>query len=344
MNCTDADSDPVLSYSTDDNFFYITPSGEVSLKRPLDYENQKQHQIRITVSDRGRPSVRSTVTHVVVEVLNVNDEAPFFSSRQLDLFFVEGRIDLLERLHALPQEPAPHNKTVYVLLQLQDWRMFDVDPKTGDLFVVQSLDHEVSSTYNITVRAQNQDRPALYSEQHVTVHVTDINDNAPICMTSDNMTISRDLQHHDIITTIYVRDADMSSQHRFSLDSKSEAWSYIDPLTGILRVTSSEHIRSSETLNVNVTITDDNHTIVCSIQMYPVTSQSVKSLDASKQNSILVVVIISCSSLLLIITLLAAILLVRRSQKLLASQRVPGGLDVSYKQARPDQVSVLRKK
>ena len=80
-NCTDIDSDSLLSYhisqGNDKGKFNVSSSGEVRLNKPLNIEDESLFSLLLTVSDSGSP-VKDTNISVTVSVLPVNEHAPVF--------------------------------------------------------------------------------------------------------------------------------------------------------------------------------------------------------------------------------------------------------------------------
>lgn len=51
--------------------------GEIYAKKPLDAETQNEYHIDVIAQDNGSPSL-STTCQIVVQVLDINDNAPYF--------------------------------------------------------------------------------------------------------------------------------------------------------------------------------------------------------------------------------------------------------------------------
>ncbi|KAB1281725.1 Protocadherin gamma-A10 [Camelus dromedarius] len=58
--------------------------------------------------------------------------------------------------------------------------LFSVDAESGDLLVKDRLDHrEQTAEYNVTITATDKGKPSLSSSATITLHISDVNDNAP---------------------------------------------------------------------------------------------------------------------------------------------------------------------
>lgn len=74
---------------TASNLFSIDPkSGHITLSRHLDYETAQRHALIITASDSGEPSLSANLT-VLVEVQDVNDNAPVFERNEYSIKILE---------------------------------------------------------------------------------------------------------------------------------------------------------------------------------------------------------------------------------------------------------------
>ena len=80
-NCTDIDSDSLLSYhisqGNSKGKFNVSSSGEVRLTKSLNIEDESLFNLLLTVTDSGSP-VKSTIISLTVSVLPVNEHAPMF--------------------------------------------------------------------------------------------------------------------------------------------------------------------------------------------------------------------------------------------------------------------------
>ncbi|GIY91588.1 cadherin-related tumor suppressor [Caerostris extrusa] len=69
----------VASGNFKETFRIDGPSGSLYLARPLDYEDKNNYILNVSASDGGTPKLTTTIK-VVIKILDVNDNAPRFSS------------------------------------------------------------------------------------------------------------------------------------------------------------------------------------------------------------------------------------------------------------------------
>ncbi|XP_062943727.1 protocadherin gamma-A3 [Cynocephalus volans] len=153
-------------------------TGDISILKSLDYEDTMFYEIKIEAQDG--PGLLSRAK-VLVTVLDVNDNAPEVTITSLTGSVPEeataGREIALINVH--DRDSGQNGQvTVFVLGNLP----FNLEKSIDQyyrLVTARSLDHEQMSEYNISLRATDGGSPPLSTETHITLHVSDINDNPP---------------------------------------------------------------------------------------------------------------------------------------------------------------------
>ncbi|KFO19359.1 Protocadherin gamma-A3 [Fukomys damarensis] len=153
-------------------------TGDIAILKSLDYEDSMFYEIKIEAQDG--PGLLSRAK-ILVTVLDVNDNAPEITVTSLTGSVPEedtaGREIALINVH--DRDSGQNGQvTVFVLGNLP----FNLEKSIDQyyrLVTAESLDREQVSEYNITLRATDGGNPPLSTETHITLHVTDINDNSP---------------------------------------------------------------------------------------------------------------------------------------------------------------------
>ena len=192
-------------------------TGTLILQKSLDYEKDKSVSVKVTVMDRGSPSLNDTVT-LKVHVTDVNDNAPRFPSTAIVRQIQEG-IAVNTRvvtMDALDDDTGDNGKVEYSLAGYEagSAEKFSIDPNTGVISTVGDIDREEIDTYRFTVVATDQAVPAssrLSAEKVITIIVEDINDNAPEFVSVPTGSITPATQLGDVIMTIQAIDRDSNS-------------------------------------------------------------------------------------------------------------------------------------
>ena len=178
----------------------------------LDREDVPSYDFIVVATDRGAPVLSSNVS-VYVRVLDQNDNAPRFSEPSYFISLPESFPTTTSLVTVMAtDDDLGSNAEVRVSLVLTDASsMFTLDPLSGELFLTESLDAEVSSFYVLTVQAQDAGLPQQTSISDIQIAVMDVNDN-PIELVSENRAVSyvEEAPAIFIAPGITVQDADIS--------------------------------------------------------------------------------------------------------------------------------------
>ncbi|KAH8260153.1 hypothetical protein KR026_003918, partial [Drosophila bipectinata] len=176
--------------------FSIDPkTGMIRTRVVLDHEERSIYRLGVAATDGGSPP-RETVRILRVEVLDLNDNRPTFTSSSLVfrvredavVGHVVGSISPSERPVELLQnalEPFSEElRITYTLTPLTKDLIegaFDIDRHTGNLVVSKLLDREIQSEFKLEIRALDTTASNNPQSSAITVkiEVADVNDNAP---------------------------------------------------------------------------------------------------------------------------------------------------------------------
>nr|XP_048682562.1 cadherin EGF LAG seven-pass G-type receptor 2 isoform X1 [Caretta caretta] len=165
--------------------FEIDPrSGVIRTKGLVDRESVESYQLLVEASDQGRdPGPRSSTATVHIAVEDDNDNAPQFSEKR---YMAQVPEDVATNSHVLRVTATDRDKgssalVHYSIMSGNTRGQFHLDAQTGSIDVVSQLDYELSKEYTLRIRAQDGGRPPLSNISGlVTIQVLDVNDNAPI--------------------------------------------------------------------------------------------------------------------------------------------------------------------
>ncbi|TGZ74198.1 hypothetical protein CRM22_001067 [Opisthorchis felineus] len=188
----------------------------LELDSELDRETVSQYHILLVAEDGGGLQGR---LHITVDVIDVNEFAPVFvesfplpnkimKSGDQEVYHKHYKVpeslpvgSEIGRLQATDDDKSPENIITYRLgpgtPQSKITKTFHLHPTTGSLTLLQSLDHETTRSYRLTVIAQDgttadvaTSKQLKEQQSHlagrlsataiVEISVTDVNDNAPI--------------------------------------------------------------------------------------------------------------------------------------------------------------------
>ncbi|ESO93381.1 hypothetical protein LOTGIDRAFT_161953 [Lottia gigantea] len=176
VNAKDNDLNPQLSYSVEpqSDYFNITGStGLISLARKLDRENISSFNFEVIVSD-GK---FTNSTKVVIKILDVNDMVPVFDHLVYNKSVFENisTNSVILTVQATDQDISDRGSLAYKLNS--NVSEFKINARTGEIQVVDDLDRETTSEYNISIVAI--DNAGHNATTEVYIDVLDVNDNSP---------------------------------------------------------------------------------------------------------------------------------------------------------------------
>ncbi|KAF6082407.1 hypothetical protein HJG60_014644 [Phyllostomus discolor] len=153
-------------------------TGDLTILGDLDYEDSGFYDIDIEAHDG--PGLRAR-SKVLVTVLDVNDNAPEVMVTSLTGSIQEtsspGTVIALFNVH-----DSDSGENGLVTCSIPNNLPFTLEKAYGNyyrLLTHRTLDREEVSEYNITVTATDHGTPQLSTETHISLKLTDINDNPP---------------------------------------------------------------------------------------------------------------------------------------------------------------------
>ncbi|KAK0145976.1 Cadherin EGF LAG seven-pass G-type receptor 1 [Merluccius polli] len=171
----------IVSGNVKGQFHIHAPTGAIDVVSPLDYEAMREYRLRIKAQDGGRPPLMNSTGLVVVQVLDVNDNAPMFVSTPFQATVLENVAagHSVIRIQAIDADSDENARLEYRLTDVTPGFPFAIDNDTGWVTVVTPLDREAAEFYTFGVEAADCGLPAMSSSASVAVMVLDVNDNTP---------------------------------------------------------------------------------------------------------------------------------------------------------------------
>ncbi|RWS16902.1 protocadherin Fat 4-like protein, partial [Dinothrombium tinctorium] len=167
------------------NLFNITHDGEIYTRKGLDREKRSQYVFTVMLEEK-RPSTKITVSEVIIDVLDVNDETPTF--RQSYVGTIKENSPPGTQVTIGPpgvqatDNDAFNNSIIHYFLRGEGSERFTILDSGSVLFTPtdpsQVLDREQKEKYELTVTAI--DNGNLSSTTSLVINIEDENDNAPV--------------------------------------------------------------------------------------------------------------------------------------------------------------------
>uniref|UniRef100_A0A671LFV9 FAT atypical cadherin 1b n=1 Tax=Sinocyclocheilus anshuiensis TaxID=1608454 RepID=A0A671LFV9_9TELE len=239
VSATDADiqSNAEITYQLSGLFSVEESSGIISLERSLDRQTKATHVLRVRATDHGSPHRLSSLSSVVVTVLDANDHPLAFEHREYVSTLPE---DVTIGTKLLNVFAASRDRTTYSITSGNEQGAFRIDSQTGDIFVMEPLDYEVSPQHYLTVKATARGKESLSDIATVTVHLLDINDNSPVFSQKIySAVVSEDTKLDSTVLMVLANDFDgpLNNRIRYSIENNNQTCPFImDAVSGELRL------------------------------------------------------------------------------------------------------------
>ncbi|XP_029917495.1 protocadherin beta-16-like [Myripristis murdjan] len=166
-----------------DNFALGVESNSVELvlDKELDREKLQDINLILTALDGGSPQRSGTVL-IHVTVLDANDNIPVFSEAIYKASLPENSpLDtVVVTVSATDADEGVNGAVTYDFGHISEdvKTTFIIDHKTGDIKLIDAVDFETASSFELRVKAK--DGLGLTSYAKVNIEITDVNDNPPV--------------------------------------------------------------------------------------------------------------------------------------------------------------------
>ncbi|XP_030251889.1 protocadherin alpha-8-like isoform X22 [Sparus aurata] len=183
------------------------------VQKSLDREAAGSHSLVLTALDGGKPP-KSGEMNIKVNVLDINDNAPFFSKEVYSVTLDENAPvgTTVLQVNATDLDEGPNGEVAYSFTNSINQRLlklFDISPSTGEIIVKGLIDYEHKDKYEIEIQASDKGLAPLATEKSVIIKIVDVNDNAPeIEVTSFSSSIPEDSRPGTTVALISVNDLD----------------------------------------------------------------------------------------------------------------------------------------
>ncbi|XP_029795681.1 protocadherin-16-like [Suricata suricatta] len=190
-----------LSLEGGDGAFALRSGGSpgvffLCVEGPLDRESRDLYDLRLVATDAGSPPL-STEETLLLRVADLNDQPPRFSREHYLASVSEaaapGTAVVWVSASDADQAGTDHARLRYTLVHLpvrcnpegvwpaaECGPSFTIDPESGVISTIRSLDREVQEAVELRVVAQDLGEPPLSATCLVSITVDDVNDNEPV--------------------------------------------------------------------------------------------------------------------------------------------------------------------
>ena len=267
---TDADSgsNGAIQYSINEGmavpFIINTTSGEITVAQGLDFDTGAQdYNFTVTAQDLGQPA-RSSTAHVLVNLVDVNDNTPQFDLAEYEVIIPESTVAGSSILQVtVTDDDSGSNGEVD--LTLDDDSVFEI-VSNGTLRLKQELDYDTLTDTNITLSLTAKDRgpTPLSAVVTILVSVEDVNDNSPVFSSSQYTAQFReDAPIGYVVERLSAMDNDTNDQLTFTLLSAGPF--ALNRSTGVLTVASALDYEQQQSYRLTASVSDGLHSSTASV-------------------------------------------------------------------------------
>uniref|UniRef100_A0A673USA3 Cadherin domain-containing protein n=1 Tax=Suricata suricatta TaxID=37032 RepID=A0A673USA3_SURSU len=152
-------------------------TGEIRLRKALDFEEFQSYHVDIEATDGGGLSGKCSL---VIKVLDINDNTPELTMSSLISPIPENLPDIIVAVFSVSDADSGQNQQI--VCSVDDNLPFLLKPSVENFYTLVTegaLDRESQAEYNITITVTDLGTPRLKTQHNITVTVSDVNDNAP---------------------------------------------------------------------------------------------------------------------------------------------------------------------
>uniref|UniRef100_A0ACB8FH05 Uncharacterized protein n=1 Tax=Sphaerodactylus townsendi TaxID=933632 RepID=A0ACB8FH05_9SAUR len=213
-------------------------SGELSLRGSLDREAQAAYLLVVQATDQARnvSQRRSAALTAHIFVMDENDNVPeFLSPASAAVPEDQPTGFLVLQVLARDGDLGENGRVSYTLRAGNSDGRFHLNPTTGALSIVRSLDREEVSQHNLTVVATDHGSPRRSATQLLTVRVLDVNDETPTFQRNHyEASVAENLPPGTPVLQLLATDHDLETSGQVSYGGISGDDFSIDPSTGLI--------------------------------------------------------------------------------------------------------------
>ena len=188
----------------------ITTDGQLIIQHSLDYEQQELYRVDVMVTDMGMPSLNSSAV-VLVNVLNIDDECPLFSSlvyaKEIPFPNLSSPPPIGVVLTVTAFDPDKLTAVTYTIISGNDAGFFTIDVNSGDISLVDNSGSiRGQNLLNVTASDLNCHNTSSIS---VVINIGITNNHQPILNTATCVgTLVENSPPDQVVTTLVANDGD----------------------------------------------------------------------------------------------------------------------------------------
>ncbi|XP_029420556.1 protocadherin gamma-B1 isoform X27 [Nannospalax galili] len=169
----------LLGEDIGNKFILDHQTGEIKLKEPVDFEIRRSYTMNIEAKDGGG---MATECKVILEIIDENDNVPevVFTSVSNSITEDAEPGTVMALFKTYDKDSEENGRVTSFIKEKVPFRIESSASNYYKLVTNGILDREQTPEYKVTLVATDQGKPALSSSTSITLHIGDVNDNAPV--------------------------------------------------------------------------------------------------------------------------------------------------------------------
>ncbi|XP_029797559.1 protocadherin gamma-B6-like [Suricata suricatta] len=154
-------------------------TGMIKNNQSLDFEDTEKYTMEVEARDGGG---LSTQCKVVIEILDENDNRPEIIITSLSHEILEDSLPgmVVVLFKTRDKDFGANGEVMCNIGKDIPFKIYSSSNNYYKLVTDEPLDREQTPEYNVTITATDRGNPPLSSRTTITLHITDVNDNAPV--------------------------------------------------------------------------------------------------------------------------------------------------------------------
>lgn len=316
-----------LAKGSDSRFTVNSLTGLITANSVFDREVDPEIRLLVLAWDSGNKSLTSTAT-VVVNITDINDNAPIFPSNPVNLMILESVKTQTVNLNVTDPDFGPNGQFTLTFPE-NDYlsEYFRFDSVTGEIETLKEIDREKIPYFKFSVKAVDNGAPRMSSSAEVILHVVDSNDNIPAISYPSNSNNTKAISISSpvgfVIATVQATDKDdgLNAQLLYFIDSGDTREIFrMDVNTGRVTVGREMSGKDADSYKLEIAVRDNGdpqRTAMATLNIIvePANATSLASAaEETKQNMMLVAVIVGIT-VIVSIAIIVSIFILRYIDK-----------------------------
>ncbi|XP_052793572.1 protocadherin-20-like isoform X1 [Mya arenaria] len=300
-----------LEPGSDQRFTVNSNTGLVTANSVFDRETDPRIILHVLAVDAGDPALSSTAT-VVINITDINDNAPRFSSNPLNILIMESEPFQSVNLNVTDPDLGLNGQFTLTFPK-NDYlaEYFEFNSVTGEIKTLKAIDRELIPYFKFWVSAVDNGIPQRSSSAEVVLHIIDRNDNIPAITYPNNSNNTKAIPILApvgfVIATVQASDKDdgLNAQLLYFIDMGDTREIFkMDVNTGRITVGREMTELDADTYKLEIAVRDNGEPQRTAMATLKVTVEPANATvsplveEENKQNIMLVAVIVGVTTVI----------------------------------------------